>query len=652
MNSRIDYLKTLTKKNSSDIEAYSNLTSKYYDAVCDKTEIDRKAHFLKAFASEIPVVIDENELLVGSMRFWDALVPSRNKGHIIVDYRMILSIGISGIKQKISLLNTDESKAFRDSIDAFSLFIERYAKAAQSLYEKGGKEDMKTVFENCFYILKNPPKTFHQALQLVWFVHLFLHAEAKAPAVSFGRFDDYMYPFYKNDIENGIMSVEESKELLMCFWLKCCEGDESQNLTVGGNKENELTYLCCDVTSELKVQQPSLSVRICEDTSEKLWQKTTQVVKSKIGMPAIFNDSIVIKALKNSKVEEIDAENYAIVGCYEANSDGNTFGTTANASMFYLHDVLLPFLDYKTEYCDFDELYHAFKTYLTQKYNTELLSQFRKDWEFIRNECVSPFQSACMSGCLESGISAERGGCKYTMAGINILGIGTLVDSLYAIKKVVFENNEYSFKDFVNQVKNNFPDKVLMQKCKNLKGKFGTDSEETNEMARDLSLLIADLVENGEIYEGVTAYAGLFVFLHDVNSQNYPATPDGRLAGERTSYGIGASDFCTDKTLTTMLNSSAKIANDRFADGNPLMFSIPEKLVAGEDGDKLLKNLIQGYFKNGGFHLQINVTDAETLKKAKENPEEYNDLIVRISGYSEYFNKLDDAIKNSLIERS
>ena len=257
-----------------------------------------------------------------------------------------------------------------------------------------------------------------------------------------------------------------------------------------------------------------------------------------------------------------------------------------------------------------------------------------------------------MNGCLENGIPAEWGGCKYTMAGINILGIGTLIDSIYAIKKIVFEHQEYTYRDFVNQVKNNFPDKALAQKCKNLQGKYGTDTQETNDLARDLSIFIADLVENGEIYEGVVPYAGLFIFLGDVHSGRYPATPDGRLYGERISYGVGASDFCVDKTITSVLNSASNIAHDRFADGNPLMFSIPEKDVAGDKGDALLKALIKSYFEMGGFHLQINVTDAETLKKAKERPQDYSDLIVRISGYSEYFTRLREDVQKALIERS
>ena len=536
MNSRIGHLKALTAKETPDIGAYLALTKQEYENCCME-EIHRKAHFLSCFAREIPVVIDEQELIVGSMRFWKALCPGRNMGHIIVDYRMILREGIGGVQKKLAKLTTQAAGAFREAVRAFSEWIGRYARAA-------GELGMTAVAENCAYLTEHPPKTFHQAMQLVWFVHAFLHAEGKAAAVSFGRFDDYLYPFYKNDLETGMLTRDAAKELLQCFWLKTCEGDESQNLTVGGPVENELTYLCLEVTGELKVQQPSLSVRICDGTSKELWDRTVELVNCKLGMPAIFNDSTVIKALQNAKVAPEDAENYAIVGCYEANSDGNTFGTTANAGCIYLNRILMEFLDLEQNYQEFNQFYEDFKKFFKKKYSRDILMQFRKNWQWIREHAVSPFQSACMGDCLETGIPAEWGGCKYTMAGINILGLGTLVDSLYALQKLVFENKICTYPEFIRQVKQNFPNETLAVTCKQLKGKYGTGNPETDTLARELSVLIADLVDQGEIYPGVVPYAGLFLFLQDITSKNDPATPDGRRQGERLSYGIGASDFC------------------------------------------------------------------------------------------------------------
>ena len=651
MTERIKYLKENIRKKTADIAAYGEIKNKSYAESEGMDEIFRKAKFLSDFAANIPIELDCRELICGSMRFWHGKVSGHgNMGHIIVDYEMLVNDGLFVIREKINKLSTNDSQAFREALDAFELFIKRYADEAEKLFLTEGNTDMRRVAENCRQILNGKAQSFEQALQLVWFVHLFLHAEATSPAVSFGRFDCYLYPFYKNDLERGV-SKDELKELLGCFWLKTCEGDESQNLTLGDGEENELTLACLEVTAELRVWQPSVSVRINDKTTECVWNAITNLVKVGIGMPAVFNDSVIIKALRNLGVSEEDAKNYGIVGCYEANSSGNTYGTTACGGSFCLHDILLEFLFHGENYADFESFYSAFLAFFKNKYNTDILEDFRARWERIKRDCVSPFQGLCFRDCLDSGFAAEHGGCKYTMFGINILGIGTLIDSIYCIKKLVFEEKRCSYEYLISQVKENFSDEELFLRCRGYQGKFGTDSEETNLLARELSLFIADLVDGGKIADGVIPYAGLFLFLADVVSAQYPATPDGRRAGERVSYGIAASDIAAGKTVTSVLNSSANIANDRFADGNPLMIRINKSEVGGEKGNVILKSLITSYFKNGGFHIQFNIVDVETLREAQKSPDEYSDLTVRISGYSARFTTLSETLQNALIER-
>lgn len=651
MNERIGYLKDNIQKKTADIDAYKEIKDKSYAESEGKEEIFRKAKFLSDFAANIPVELDERELICGSLRFWRADTSRyRNKGHIIVDYEMLINDGLPVIREKIQKLSTPDAKAFEVALTAFELFIKRYADEAESRFVLNGNLDMSRVAKNCRQLLSGRPQNFEQALQLVWFVHVFLHAEGLAAAVSFGRFDEYLYPFYKKDIENGV-SKEELKELISCFWIKTCEGDESQNLTLGGGEENELTLVCLAVTTELKLWQPSVSVRINEKTTDRVWKAVTDLVKVGIGMPALFNDRVVTAALRNRGVSEVDAENYGIVGCYEANPSGNTYGTTAAGGTFCLHDILLEFLRNGKSYVDFGDFYSAFLAFFKTKYETDILNTFRNNWEYIKRYCVSPFQGLCFRDCLNAGLAAENGGCKYTMFGINILGIGTLIDSIYCIKKLVFEEKACSYEYMVSQVKENFPDEEFFLRCRKYEGKFGTDSDETNVLAHELSVFIANLIDSGKIVDGVIPYAGLFIFLGDVNSNYYPATPDGRRAGERLSYGVGASDVAVGKTVTSILNSSAHIANDRFADGNPLMIRLNPSDMAGEKGDIILKTLISAYFENGGFHVQCNVVDVDTLKDAQKNPEKYSDLTVRISGFSARFITLSEAVQNALIER-
>ena len=651
MNERIQYLKNNIRKHTADIDAYQEIKNKSYADSEGMSEIFRKAKFLSDFAANIPVELDEYELICGSLRFWWCDVTGHhNMGHIIVDYEMLLNDGLPVIRKKIQQLSTNDAKAFEEALTAFELFIKRYADEAESRFILKGNRDMSRVANNCRQLLSGRPQNFEQALQLIWFVHVFLHAEGSAAAVSFGRFDEYLYPFYKKDIENGI-SKEELKELISCFWIKTCEGDESQNLTLGGSDENELTLVCLAVTTELKLWQPSVSVRINEKTTDRVWKSITELVKIGIGMPALFNDKAITASLRNLGISEADAENYGIVGCYEANPSGNAYGTTAAGGSFWLHDILLEFLGNEKEYVNFSEFYSAFLEFFTTKYETDILHGFRKNWERIKRDCVSPFQGLCFRDCLKTGLAAENGGCKYTMFGINILGIGTLIDSIYCIKKLVFEEKFCSYQYMVSQVKENFPDEEFFLRCRGYEGKFGTDSEETNVLAHKLSLFIADLVDNGKIADGVIPYAGLFIFLGDVHSAQYPATPDGRRAGDRLSYGIGASDIAVGKNVTSILNSSSHIANDRFADGNPLMIRLNTSDMAGEQGDMIFKALVSAYFENGGFHVQCNVVDVNTLKDAQKNPEKYSDLTVRISGFSARFITLSEAIQNALIER-
>ena len=223
MTERIKYLKANIRKRTPDIDAYGVIKNKSYAESEGMGEIFRKAKFLCDFAANIPVVLDGRELICGSMRFWHGRVRGHgNMGHIIVDYEMLINDGLPVIRERINKRSTEDAQAFAKVLDAFELFIKRYADEAEKCYLSDGNTDMHRVAKNCRQLLKGSPESFEQALQLVWFVHLFLHAEACAPAVSFGRFDKYLYPFYKNDLLRGV-SEAELKEALACFWLKTCE---------------------------------------------------------------------------------------------------------------------------------------------------------------------------------------------------------------------------------------------------------------------------------------------------------------------------------------------------------------------------------------------------------------------------------------------
>lgn len=634
-----------------DIAAFTALSDRVYRANRGEPALRRKAEFLRAFAQEIPVVMFPHERLVGSMRFchaptdWDTF--SRNEGHIIVDYGFFLQNGVDGVRQRIDGLSEGEEKrAFSHALNSFALYIRRHAEAAQALAD-GGSQDMAQVAACCRRLIREAPRTFREALQLVWFIHVFLHAEGGAAAVSFGRFDQYLYPFYKRDREAGLLDRGEAETLLQAFWLKTCEGDESQSVTLGGPGENELSLLCLEATRELRVKQPSIAVRLCGETSEPFLERCLAVTATGLGMPAYFNDETVEASLKSVGVSPPDAADYGIVGCYEATPAGKALGLTTTGEL-YLHEVLLSFLETGADYEDFETLYEDFKAYFRESYVRHSLPAMRKQWETIQREAPSPFESLCMPSCLQSGRAAENGGAAYTLFGLNILGIGTLIDSLYAVKTLVFDEREMGYRAFVDQVLANFPDRALARRCRLLAGKYGTDSPVTNAMAADLSRWIARTVAENPLEAGITVTPGLFRFTADMLA-THRATPDGRLHGERLSYGVYASDGSRGVTPTAALRSAAHIAHDRFPGGNPLLLFL-DKRTAGDA--PVVSSLIKGYFQQGGFHVAFNAVDADELKDAVRHPEQHADLMIRISGYSTPFVGLDPHMQRALIERA
>ena len=606
------------------------------------SEILRRAEFLEEFAAHAPVNTYPDELIVGSQRFtrpdWAEYLskeelsvfnPHRNHGHICVDYGKVLRLGVNGLRDKIAQMSDgNNKKAFAQSLEAFATFIRR---------------------NNCPELAEKAPETFHEALQLVWFIQVFLHVEGNAAAVSFGRFDQYLGNFLDKDLANGIITEEQAFELLCCFCIKCCEGDESQNLTLGGS-ENKLSILMLQVMSELQIWQPSISVRISEHSSEEFWRESLKLCATGIGMPSFFNEPIITTALEKLGIPRERAEDWGIVGCYEASTQGDCYPLTV-AGGFTLPELLWDFLQTKSKWDSFDLFYAGFKEYFNEHYQQDILPSFEQRWQSLRQNCISPFESICVSDCIESGLATEEGGAKFNLFGVNILGLGTLVDSLLSIKKLIFEEKDFTLEQIKQQLRDNFPNQKLLLRCRNLPNKFGTDSEESNNIARDISAFIADIVIDNRMQNDVRPYPGFFWFGQDIH-RKVMASADGRLADERISYGSGPGAFLNRADATSILNSVAYVDHASCACGNPLTISLDRKDVSGKDGKQRIRQLIESYFKKGGFHLHFNIVDAEDLENAKLTPDNYRDLIVRISGFSANFVSIDEPWQDAIIERT
>jgi formate C-acetyltransferase len=539
--------------------------------------------------------------------------------------------------------------AFAKTLQAFAVFIRRHAAACA----RAGRPALAAI---CAHLAAQAPRTFHEALQLVWFIQIFLHAESNAAAISFGRLDQYLWPFLQKDFQKKNLQEEDALELLCCFFMKCCEGDESQNLLVGGGfagrcQENPLSMLILKAARMVKVWQPSLSVRIGRQSSDKFWNAALSLAATGLGMPSFFNEPVVTAGLARLGIPADRAADWAIIGCYEAAPQGDSFPMTV-AGGVNLPSLFQEFLETPAgQKGAFKSFLAAFKAFFRRQYEQKLLPAFIARWEEQQRLCPSPFESLCVTGCLESGLAAEEGGARFNLFGVNLLGLGTLLDSLLAIKKLIFDEQKFTLAQMRDQVRRNFRSRKLLLCCRAIPGRYGSDNAESNLLAREISAFLADTVISRPMPNGVRPYPGFFRFGADVGAQQ-PASADGRQTGDRLSYGCGPGIFLRNPAATAILNSAAHLAHASCACGNPLTLSLNKKDVAGRVGRLRLRQLVETYFAQGGFHLHFNIISAEELRRAKSAPDQHPDLTVRISGYSARFIALAPHWQDALIERA
>jgi formate C-acetyltransferase len=414
-----------------------------------------------------------------------------------------------------------------------------------------------------------------------------------------------------------------------------------------------LSCLCLKVTRELRVWQPSVSVRIGPGTSDAFWDLALELCAEGFGMPSFFNDPVVIRAVQATGIPVERARDWAVVGCYEATPQGDCLARTVHgnwvlASTFrrYLDSCSVPGREPDT-FADFRQ---GLKAFLAADY-AALVPQFQNAWNWMRDHQASPFRSVCMEGCCESGLCAEEGGTRHKLFGVDILGLGTLVDSVWAVQRLVYEEGAVTLAELCEQLAQDLPDARFLSRCRNLPGKYGSDSPATNALASELAHHVADLVLESRMEHGVQPFPAFFIFTAWAQLE-LPATPDGRRSGEPVSYGVGPSVYAGYRTPTGMLRSAAVAAHDRCACGNPMLLTLDHRTVQGRDGRARIRQLVEAYFEQGGFHLHFNVLEADELRDARQNPARHMDLLVRISGLSAQFVSLEARLQAALIERA
>lgn len=553
------------------------------------------------------------------------------------------------------------------------------------------RQELLTIAENCRVVPENPPRNFQQALQLIWFVHVYFHIEVCTTANGFGRFDQYMWPYYKKDvIDEKKITADEALEMLECFYLKACEVFEVRDrwyatsfagypmwelLMVGGqtpdgkDATNALSYVCLEAADLLKTTQPVMAVRVWDGTPETLIRKGCEMIQDGQANPGFFNDNIAIQMSlrKGCSIEE--ARDWTIVGCIQPAPGGGTTDGSPDAGYvnmgkmveFVLHNGMDPdtgkVVGLQTgDPCRFrniEEFKNALKKQILHHYRI-VCDGYNTMQSMHMTRYPVIFASMVTRGCVESGRSVQQGGAKYSTAGLYITGAANMADSIAAIDTCVFKDKDITMEQLIVALDNNFEgEERIRQLLLNKPPKFGNDNEYVDNIYREMMQFIASNVQ-----EWPDARGGRYSF--NVHSQTVNvshgmvcgATPDGRCAGE---------PFCDNASPmmgrdiagpTATVKSVASMGQAAFHDGALFNLRFDPNGVKGEKGLNIIEGVIRTYFEHGGEHIQINVVDNETLRDAQIHPEMHRGLMVRVAGYMAYFTELDKSAQDTIICRT
>jgi len=614
-------------------------------------------------------------------------------GHFVPDYEIVLRKGFLGlleeVKEKKAATIDPKQKIFYESAEiacrAAIRFAERHADYAQNLAEMtddlGRREELLRISQICRRVPAHPAVSFEEALQSFWLAHVMLHICSKDWSVSPGRFDQYMLPYYERDIREGLITREDAGELLGCLWIKFNEVRidvdfvSYQNVLLGGvdsqgcDVTNDLSHLCLEVTSQIRMIQPSLSVRVHHGTPKAFLEKAAELVKNGGGLPAFFGDETNIASLMEVGVSLEESRDYAIAGCEEVAVQGKTHGAL-RAGIFSQAQCLLfalfngcyagedkpaaPATGDARQFTSFDQLMAAYQAQLKARTETAIEDSLRRD-QAAMEHTPYPFVSLLFDGCLASGRDITAGGAAHNLTTIAEAGTITAADALYAIKVAVFEQKKFTMSEVLDALRDNFEGhEALRQYLLKKVPKFGNDIEEVDRFCAgivELNDTVIRELDRRNLYGGFFA-SGSGLSNAFMLGQWVGATPDGRKAGEHLSVSLGPTHGRDTQGPTATLNSVARINFAKQVGGTLTHLRLNPSTIARQEGTERLAGMIAAFFKKGGMGLHLSVVGRETLEAARKEPEKHHDLIVRIGGYSVYYTLLSDRFQEELINRT
>ena len=593
--------------------------------------------------------------------------------HMAIDYELLLSCGLKGIMARIDEYEKNASPeqaefyyAAKSCLSAVIQHSGHYSELAARLSEterdSARRKELLRIAEICRKVPECPAQSFYEAVQSVHFVThcLSLNPLRFCPQqFQLGHPDRYLYPYYKNDIDKGIITKEEAQLLLNCLGIQInmrVPSGLSSGYMVGGrdeNKEtvaNELTEMLMQVIDDVKLVYPAVGLCYTNDMPDSFLLKACDILSHGRSHPAIFNDDEITRGLISYGVPENEAHNYIHSTCVEITPVASSNIWVASPYM-NMAELLLGTMT--REYADLDEHLSVLFGELDENIKNNYREQ-NKRRKLRAENSMNPLLSCFVNDCLALGTDIEKGGARYNWIMPSFVGMANLVDSVYALKKTVYEDHEYSMTEFKEILDRNFEGhEALRQRLLNDLPKYGNDMDEIDQyFGMFTSHIVSKCREfKGEFKSGDLIPSVFCWVMHERFGRQTGATPDGRCAGFPLGDGSGPCQGREMKGPTASILSSTKWTHYELIGGVAVNLKF-SKSSLGKDSLNVMQALIKTYMLRGGFELQINVTDRDLLIKAQQNPEDYKDLLVRIGGYSDYFTRLSREMQQEIILRT
>ena len=720
MNARIDALRAraLRSRRISDPEA-SGLREESFAATQGEPAVLREAKAFAHYCRQRTILIHPDELIVGSQSsleydpievtppqifgrqpfacpwevpeeigrlFREGLLNGAGN-HTTMDYQTIFAIGFEGLIEKIDERTgrlsdgdpqVEEKRHFLQALQIVAAgyidFCRRHVDCALALARETDDEErsreLETIAAHCRRVPAQPPTSFREACQALWFCFFFL---PDAP----GRVDQYLYPFYQRDLDRGAVTPDDARELLSCLWIRYFEfaGAQAavsahQHLTLGGvrpdggDASNELTYLCLDVTEELQLQRPQVGLRWNVDTPSELLERAVRALRNRSGNPDFCNDEQIVPALVRIGVSPEDARDFSLSGCHEVivtgkAQMGSVEGFINMPKLLRLALGLEPELGPGADLESIDseeKLWEALEEAMEFVAEGAHRASLARDRRAAEEPGGNLAASLVVGDCIENGRGYTQGGARYNFCNWDVIGIANLVDSLVVISRFVFASGMLKMADLAEMMRRNWScSETLRQQAVNRYPHFGNDLEEVDEMAVRLIETFSAILKKrtpfrgGEYILGTTAGGEN---MHVEFGRVTGATPDGRRDGEPLADSLGAAQGRDREGVTALLNSVARLPHALLPTATTLNVKLDPHLIADETGVAKIASLIRGHFSAGGQQCQFNLVDREMLLEAKRNPEQYGDLMVRVAGYSAPFTALWEDLQDEIIART